>query len=175
VSAKTADVLTHPRSSIFDYKALSQYDDYVFVMAWGAKWATSPAGPQDDLPWVQDVAAYVATMPLKDKFVLGTMLYGMDWPAGGGPDNPGVGRHFPEIQALAARPGATNVFDPGVGSMHLHYTDDAGVPHDVWYSDAPAVGLRTALARRHGLKIGFWRAGQEDPRVWNDPNIAPGS
>ena len=32
-----------------------------------------------------------------------------------------------------------------------------------------------ALARDRGLGIGFWRLGHEDQRIWDDPQIAPGS
>ena len=84
VSSKISDVPNHPRSTAFDYVALSQYNDYVFVMAWGIHWATSAPGAQDDASWVRQVADYVATMANKPKFVMGTMLYGFDWPAGGG-------------------------------------------------------------------------------------------
>ena len=31
------------------------------------------------------------------------------------------------------------------------------------------------LARERGLGIGFWRLGEEDQRVWDDPQIAPGT
>jgi spore germination protein YaaH len=170
VSGKVSDVRDHPRSSAFDYEALARYDDYVFVMAWGIHWAASAPGAQDDFTWVRQVRDYVATMPLKQKFVMGTMLYGMDWPAGG----QGVALHYAEIEALIARYGATPVFDPDKRAWHLTYTDASGVAHDVWYSDASAVGDRVALAAEQGLKSGFWRIGQEDERIWSDPRLPAG-
>jgi spore germination protein YaaH len=111
-------------------------------------------------------------MPYKEKWVMGTMLYGMDWPAGGGPSNPGTALHYSEIQALISRTGATPVFDETRRSWHLAYADSAGVAHDLWYSDAPAVGDRVALARERGMKVGFWRIGQEDERIWADARLA---
>jgi spore germination protein YaaH len=102
---------------------------------------------------------------------MGTMLYAMDWPAGGGSAHPAAGIHYADVQALIARTGATPVFDPDRNSWHLAYKDGAGVPHDVWYSDAPAVGDRVGLARERGLGVGFWRIGQEDTRIWNDPRL----
>jgi spore germination protein YaaH len=171
VSGKFRDVPNHPRSTAFDYQALSQYDDYVFVMAWGIHYATSAPGAQDDLSWVRQVADYVASMPNKQKFVMGTMLYGFDWPSGGGPGHPATALHYDEIQALAAQYGVQPVYDAGMDSWHLAYTDASGVPHDVWYSDAPVVARRVALARERGLGIGFWRIGQEDERIWTDPAV----
>jgi hypothetical protein len=39
---------------------------------------------------------------------------------------------------------------------------------------AVGVGDRVALARERGLKVGFWRLGQEDERVWSDPRLPIG-
>lgn len=176
VSAKTRDVLNHPRSTAFDYLKLTEHADWLFVMAWGIHWATGTPGAQDELPWVKQVRDYVVSLRRPQKFVMGTMLYGMDWPAGGGPLNPGVGRYYSEIQALAAAHAATPTYDPVKGSWRLLYTDEAGVGHEAWFSDAQTVGDRVALADDAGLGIGFWRVGQEDERIWSDPRIpqAPG-
>ena len=78
----------HPRSTFFDYAALSQQADWIFVMAWGIHWRTSAPGAQDDIGWLRQVVSYVATMPQRGRFVLGMQLYGMDWPNGGGAANP---------------------------------------------------------------------------------------
>ena len=50
-----------------------------------------------------------------------------------------------------------------------------GVPHEVWYPDAATISRRVQLARERGLGIGFWRLGREDQRIWDDPQIAPGT
>jgi spore germination protein YaaH len=170
VSAKTEDVPNHPRSTFFDYKELVKSNDYVFVMAWGVHWATSAPGPQDDFSWVRQVVDYVSTMPNREKFVMGTMLYGMDWANGGREANPGQGLHYSEIQALIARTGARPEFDPTRNAWHLAYSE-GGTPHDLWYSDANAVGDRMALARDRGMGVGFWRIGQEDEGIWSHPRL----
>jgi spore germination protein YaaH len=99
------------------------------------------------------------------------MLYGMDWAGDGGADQPGEGRHYGEVQALSARYGVTPTFDPAVDAWTLKYTDASGVPRTVWYPDATTIGNRIAIARDRGLGVGFWRLGQEDDRVWNDPRL----
>jgi len=172
VSAKTVDVMGHPRSTAFDYVELSKHVDAVFVMAWGIHWATSAPGAQDDISWVRRVADYVASLPRKEKFVMGTMLYGMDWPNGGGSiANEATGRYFDDITALSARYGAAPVYSPEKDSWQLNYTDESGVPHEVWYSDASNVANRMQIARERGLGIGFWRLGQEDTRIWQHPLV----
>jgi spore germination protein YaaH len=174
-SAKTRETFTHPRSGIFDYDRLSRAVDWVFVMAWGLHWSTSRPGPQDDLGWVTGIADYVASMPLKHKFVYGTNLYAMDWPNGGGPANEATAWQYGDIVPHLPGRGATIALDPAADNFHATYTDAAGVHHDVWYPDATTTARRIRLAHARGIgAIGFWRLGLEDQRLWDDPLLAPG-
>jgi spore germination protein YaaH len=174
VSPKASDVTTG-RPGIFDYVALGAAVDTVFVMNWGKHWSTSAPGAIAHLPWATGVADYVATMRDKHKFVLGTDLYGFDWPAGGGAAHPATPLEFADVENLIAAVGATPVFDPVGGAPHFSYTDSQGVGHDVWYTDARTVAQHVRLARARGLGIGFWRLGREDQTVWDDPLLAPGT
>ena len=79
------------------------------------------------------------------------------------------------MQALIAAHGATPVLDPVSDAWTFSYTDAGGVSHEVWYPDAATIARRVTLARDRGLGIGFWRLGEEDQRVWDDPQIAPGT
>jgi spore germination protein YaaH len=174
VSAKYQHTTTG-RSGFYDYEALGQVADRVFVMNWGWHWTTSAPGAPDDMELCRKVADYVAAMPNRSKYVLGTQMYGMDWPNGGGPSNRATPLEYAEVQALIARYGAQPALDPAADAWTFKYTDAAGVPHEVWYPDAATIARRVALARERGLGIGFWRLGREDQRVWSDPQIAPGS
>ncbi len=172
VSPKSSDVPNHPRSTFFDYQALSQYADWIFVMAWGIHWTSSAPGPQDDLVWTRMILDYIDTMPNKGRFVLGAQLYGMDWPNGGGTANPGTAYEYSGIQALIARVAAVPRRDAATDAWTFSYSE-SGVSHEVWYSDADTTHTRIQLARDHGLGIGFWRLGNEDQRLWSDPLLAP--
>jgi spore germination protein YaaH len=174
VSAKTADASTG-RSAFYDYAALAAAADTVFVMNWGKHWSTSAPGAIADLPWARSVADYVATMPQKQRFVLGFGLYGMDWPAGGGAAHPATPLEFDDVMNLVDAVGATPITDATAGAPHFSYTDAQGVAHDVWYTDAATVAAQLALARERGLGVGFWRLGREDQRIWDDPLLAPGA
>ncbi|HMJ03802.1 MAG TPA: glycosyl hydrolase family 18 protein [Conexibacter sp.] len=175
-SGKARETFTHPRSGIFDYDRLSRAADWVFVMAWGLHWSTSAPGPQDDATWVRGIADYVATMPLKQRFVYGTNLYAMDWPNGGGPANEATAYQYGDIVPRLPQLGAAIALDPAADNYHATYTDAAGVPHDVWYPDAETTARRMRLARERGIgAIGFWRLGFEDQRLWEDPLLAPGA
>ncbi len=173
-SPKFKDQPSHPRSGFFDYDALAQQADTIFVMSWGIHWSTSAPGAIDDLPWATQVANYVAGRTNKQRFVLGYGMYGMDWPAGGGPSHPGTALEYADVIELAARYGAVPVVDPVSGAPHFSYTDGAGVPHDVWYTDGASLAQRIELARARGLGIGFWRLGREDNSIWQHPLLQAG-
>ena len=174
VSAKFEHTTTG-RSGLYDYEALAHTADTVFVMNWGWHWTTSEPGAPDDLEFCRRVADYVATMPNRSRFVLGTQLYGMDWAGGGGPTSPAVALEHADIQALMSRYGTIPALDPLADAWVFAYTDGAGTYHEVWYPDAATIGRRVRLARDRGLGIGFWRLGREDPEVWTDPLIAAGT
>ena len=176
VSAKTSDVQNHPRSTFFDYLGLSEHADHLVVMAWGIHWATSGPGAQDRLDWWTQVADYVATMPRKERFVMGLQLYGMDWVNGGGPGNPATAHEYDGVQALLAKTRATPAYDQGAGAMHFSYTDAAGASHEVWYTDAATQATRLLLAKARGLGgVAFWRLGREHQLLWANPMLAPGA
>lgn len=174
-SAKNRDSLTHPRSGIFDYPRISQDADWVVVMVWGLHWSTSTPGAQDELPWARSVADYVATVPLHHKFIYGTNLYAMDWPAGGGPAHRAETEQYGELVPRLPSLGAVTLLDTSVDGMHATYTDAGGIGHDVWFPDAGTTGRRLQMAADRGFGgVGFWRLGMEDQRVWDNPLIAPG-
>ncbi|WP_411278324.1 glycosyl hydrolase family 18 protein, partial [Gaiella sp.] len=173
VSAKFKDVRNHPRSTFYDYDALSQHADVILVMAWGIHWATSTPGAIDDLPWVVKVADYVAARPRRDRFVLGFGLYGFDWAQGGGSAHPGTPLEHEDIVALAARVGATTTVDPTAQAPTFRYIEADGTPHEVWYVDAVSLNLRLEVARSRGLNIALWRLGREDRAIWSLPAIQP--
>jgi spore germination protein YaaH len=163
------------RSAFYDYAALGRVADRVFVMNWGWHWETSDPGAPDDMEMCRKVADYVASMPNKSRFVLGTQLYGLDWANGGGPQNRAAALEHTDVSALIARYGAQPVLDPLSDSWVFDYVDSAGARHEVWFPDAATIARRIRLARERGLGVGFWRLGEEDPRIWNDAQIAAGS
>jgi spore germination protein YaaH len=174
VSAKYEHTTTG-RSGLYDYAGLGRVADRVFVMNWGWHWSTSEPGPIDDIELSRKVADYVASMPNPSRFVLGTNLYGMDWPNGGGPANKATALEYADVRALIARYGATPALDPQADAWMFSYRDAAGTLHEVWYPDAATVGRRVEMARNRGLGIGFWRLGAEDQNVWGNPLLAPGT
>jgi spore germination protein YaaH len=168
----TTKTPTSGRAAFYDYPGLGAVADTVFVMNWGKHWSTSVPGALADLPWATAVANFIATMPNKSRYVLGAGLYGMDWAAGGGPAHPATPLEHADVMNLIAAVGAAPVIDPVANAPHFSYTDAAGVPHDVWYTNATSMDALIRLAYDRGLGFGVWRLGREDPGIWQHPLLA---
>jgi spore germination protein YaaH len=171
------DGVTHEDAAIgtglYDDRALAASADYVFVIAWGTHWEGSAAGPIAPLSYVEEVAGYLAALPNAGRFVLGAPLYGLDWPAGGGPDHPATALRDASVTALARSVGAKPVRERSVDEMTFAYTQD-GVEHSVWYMDARAVADRLRIGRKEGLAVGVWRLGGEDQALWSSAPVLEG-
>ncbi len=172
VTAKYYNI-TSGRAAMYNDAALSASSDYIFVLDWGLHWTTSAPGGIDEMPWFKRVAEYTATMPNREKFILGMPMYGIDWADGGGPANPGVPMEYNEIEALEGAYGATPEWDAEAQDPHFSYTDGAGVSHQVWYTDAESIDARVALAQSLGLGVGLWHLGSEDQSIWELPALVP--
>jgi spore germination protein YaaH len=168
IGAKTGPTTTG-RSGFFDYPALGAICDRLFVMAWDLHWATSPAGAISDVTWVKKIIAYVVTVPNSSRFIIGTQLYGFDWPLGGR----ATPLEYDDMTALQASLGAPTLWDPLGQEPFFRYTDGAGVSHTAYYANAQSVQGRLGQARAAGLGVGLWRLGDEDQETWNIPSLNP--
>ena len=168
VSAKTGPVLTG-RAGFYDYPALAAQCDRLFTMAWDFHWATSPAGGISDVTWVAKIINYIKTVPNASRFIIGTQLYGFDWPLGAR----ATPLEWDDMTALQASLGAPTQWDPIAQEPFFTYTDTAGIPHTAYYATAQSVQGRLGLARAAGLGVGLWRLGDEDQETWNIPSLNP--
>ncbi|HXB65165.1 MAG TPA: fibronectin type III domain-containing protein [Solirubrobacteraceae bacterium] len=173
VTAKTSNV-TSGRAAMYNDAALAEVSDWVFVLDWGLHWTTSTPGGLAELPWFTKVADYVATMPDRNKFVLGMPLYGLDWPGGGGPANPATALEYANVVAEESQWATVGEWEPTAAEPHFSYTDSNGVPHTVWYMDQQAIAVRAQLAESLGLGIGLWHLGAEDQSIWELPQLSAG-
>jgi spore germination protein YaaH len=168
VGAKTGATTTG-RSGFFDYPALGTICDRLFVMAWDLHWSTSPAGPISDATWVQKIIAYIKTVPNSSRFIIGTQLYGFDWPLGAR----ATPLEFDDMTVLQTGLGAPAQWDAVAQEPYFAYTDNAGISHTAYYANAQSVQGRLGQARAAGLGVGLWRLGDEDQETWNIPSLNP--
>jgi spore germination protein len=159
-------------TGFYDDRALAAVADTVFVLAWGAHWEGSAPGAIAPLSTAAATASYLASLPDASHFVLGAPMYGLDWPAGGGPAHPATAYQYANVVALAHAEHAHVRRDPASGELTFEYIDAAGVVHQVWYMDTTAVLALLRIASQHGLATGLWRLGEEDQTIWSSSQIA---
>ena len=168
VGAKTGATLTG-RNGFYDYPALAAICDHLFVMAWDLHWATSPAGPISDATWVHQVISYITTVPNASRFIIGTQLYGFDWPAG----TRATPLEWDDMTALQTSLSAPLQWNAVAQEPYFTYTDTAGTSHTAYFANAQSVQGRLGQARAAGLGVGLWRLGDEDQATWNIPALTP--
>jgi spore germination protein YaaH len=164
VYGKTNDVLDpgweYPAGQ--DWTALSQYADFIKIMAYGQH---SSSKPNSRFTYLNDVLNY-AKSKISDhkKIIIGMPWYAQDYFAG---DYDSFGSDTVQ-SILAANPGITPTRDTTSGEMTFSYTS-GGVVHNIWYTDGPAWAAKVQyVVQNHPTIGGFaqWSVGEEDPKVW---------
>lgn len=169
VSAKTSDNDTWPGPGGQDWRVIGRVADSVKIMAYDYHWSTSAAGPIAPLGWLTKIVDYAAaTIPPRRQFY-GLPWYGYDW-AGKNAHNLTYDTAMQIVDFNASRIAR----DPASAELTFRYdncSEPTCVPHEVWFQDAESYRAKVnALLRGHPWIGGFamWRAGSEDPSVWND-------
>lgn len=159
VHAKTSSSSNWKGPGSQDWPRLGAAADSIKIMAYDYHWATSEAGPVAPLDWIESVAAYaVSTIPAK-KVRIALPWYGYDWSTSGG-----KGVTWKEAVALAQSKGAVVGRDVN-GEATFTYGSNV-----VFYQDRESYRRKVdRIVTRYPGIGGFahWRAGGEDPEVWD--------
>lgn len=142
-----------------DYRALGETADWVLLMTyeWGYKYGPPMAvAPVDK---VRQVIEYAVTEIPPEKISMGIPNYGYDWPL---PFVQGTTRAatIGNVEAVrtAIKYGAVIRFNETSMSPFFHYTDEAGVPHEVWFEDVRSLQAKFDLIDEFGLRgPGYWQ------------------
>lgn len=150
----------------YDYAALGAAADRFKIMTYGysGPWSSAP-GPIAPTDWIRRVLDYAVTVVPASKIQIGIPFYGYDWPANGGTVRSVT---YPRAQTLLARSPGGVVYEPTRGEAHFTYTDDSGVSHTVWFSEARSVAAKAALVKQYGLRgLSIWALGYGDVSLWD--------
>lgn len=161
------------RNGSQDYAALGAASDWMRIMVYDWNWQTAPnAGPIAPYWWIDSVSAYAASVVTPSKIILGSALWGYDWPINAGTTVNGVTSGaanvltYAQVQALLATYSITPTWDPNNAAYWFRYTAGAQL-REVWYEDARSIGFKVDVILARGLGgIMFWRLGNEDPAIW---------
>lgn len=173
-NGKIVQVALHPKSgderndSRYDYqdwRAISDYADQVYIMAYGEHYDEGPPGPVASVPWVDKIIKYTKSFDLPlHKFYLGIPLYGYDWAEG---NDQAAGLTWQQVENLLAKLQIVPKFDDDAQTPYFEYIEKS-VSHEVWYEDQKSIAAKVSLADKAGFAgVTFWRLGGEDPKVWD--------
>ncbi len=160
----------------YDFEQLSNYNDYVILMAYDENSESTPAGPISDQKWVEDAVDQAAKKMDSKKIILGLAGYGYDWATwtdkDGETEKEVKDRTYAEAIDQARISNAVIDFDNDNYNLHYTYTEklyDANSPikkHEVWFTDAATTFNIMRFADEYGLAgTALWRMGSEDPRI----------
>ncbi|MGE5598316.1 MAG: glycoside hydrolase family 18 protein [Bacteroidota bacterium] len=167
VAPKWADFPNAPWVGAFDYAALGQLVDFMYIMTYEWGWVGGPPGPVAPVNLVRRVLEYAAGLVPSARIMQGIPLYGYDWPLPDTPETLATTVDPQQALVLAAARGAAIQFDPVAQVPNFTYTDAAGAGHVVWFEDARSVRAKYEATRDFGLGgAGFWQLFNDFPQNW---------
>jgi peptidoglycan-N-acetylglucosamine deacetylase len=166
----------------YDFEQLSNYNDYVVLMAYDEYSQSTLPGPISDQKWVEDALDQAAKKMDSKKIILGLAGYGYNWATWRNKDGETEKEvntcTYSEAIDQAKISNAVIDFDNDNYNLHYSYTEkqyDTNSPikkHEVWFTDAATTFNIIRFADEYGLAgTALWRMGSEDPRIWSFYNL----
>lgn len=148
-------------NDVYDYARIAPYVDRIFVMAYDLHWGGGPAGPVASLEWGQRVAQHSLRVIGPEKLVMGIPLYGRAWAS----QNHHRALIYSSTQRLIQTHNVSEVRrENGIPTFNYN----ANISVTVYFEDVYSLSARMELYKSMNVRaIGFWRVGQETPRLWN--------
>lgn len=158
----TQDII--PFNEDYDYKSLSNYNDYLFLMAYDEHSSDGKPGDISSQKWMEAAVGQMAKVVPAKKIILGMAGYGYDWPEKGA----GVTVTYQEALSNARESEAAVDFNNDTYNLNYSYYDDSDKLHEVYFTDAGTNFNTLRFATEFGLAgTALWRLGSEDSRLWD--------
>ena len=147
-------------NDVYDYALIAPYVDKIFVMGYDQHWSGGPAGPIASLQWGRSVVNHSLNTIGREKLVMGIPLYGRAWADA----NHHRALIYSTSQRLIENHNAEVRRENGIPTFN--YNVNIGVR--VYFEDEYSLSSRMEMYKSMNVRaIGFWRLGQETPRMWN--------
>ena len=151
-----------------DYAAIGAASDGVLLMTYEWGYTYGPPMAVAPLPNVRAVLDYAVTEIPSEKIFLGIPNYGYDWPL---PFVQGTTRaqsiSNQRAIELAIQHNIAIQYDETAQSPFFHYTDAAGVVHEVLFEDARSLSAKLKLIAEYGFRgVGFWNLMRPFSQTW---------
>ena len=170
----------------YDYKKLSDYNDYVILMAYDQYSSVETgAGPISAQKWIEEALDWTASRIDSKKIILGIAGYGYDWTT----DEEGekVVNEMTYAQAINQAKISNSTIDYDDDSYNLHFSyieehldettkDTVKVKHDIWFTDASTTFNVLRFSDEYPTAgTALWHLGGEDSRMWVYYNLNLGN
>ncbi|KAF0242529.1 MAG: glycosyl transferase family [Chitinophagaceae bacterium] len=153
-----------PFNDDYDYKTLSKYNDYLFLMAYDENTSDTKPGPISGQKWIEAAVDQLAAKVPLQKIVLCIAAFGYDWPKGG----IGTDVTYQQAVTIAKESEGKIIYDNDSYNLHFSYYDDNDHPREVHFTDAATNFNTLRFVTEYGLAgTSLWRMGSEDSRLWD--------
>jgi len=158
---KYADWPDRPWVGAFDYAALGEIVDFMFIMTYEWGWIGGPPNAIAPLPLVRRVLEYALELVPADKIVMGMPVYGYNWELPDTPENVAQTVCLNQAWQLAINFGSQIQWSEYAQSPYFTYTDEQGKNHEVWFEDVKSHYQKYLLAEKSGIRgVGYWQLNQ---------------
>jgi cellulose synthase/poly-beta-1,6-N-acetylglucosamine synthase-like glycosyltransferase/peptidoglycan/xylan/chitin deacetylase (PgdA/CDA1 family)/spore germination protein YaaH len=154
----------NPTDEGVTYKDISQYYDFIFLMAYNEHSPDDAPGSNSSLNFVENSLDAAMKDVASDKIVLCVGSYGFDWQKG----KSGERITYQGLISRAKEYNEPVYFDFAKSDLTLYYYDDEGNEHEAHCNDAAGTFniMRTAQDY-NAAGVSLWYLGSGDERIWN--------
>ncbi|MGN6265199.1 MAG: glycosyltransferase [Ginsengibacter sp.] len=159
-----------PKNDDYDYKKLSDYNDYILLMAYDEYNGSTGPGPISAQKWIEDALSWTSDRVNPEKIILGVGAFGYSWTDGKIDSLPLT---YNEAINRAKSVNAKIIYDDDSYNLHYNYItqsedDSTDIQnHEVWFTDAATTFNILRFSDEFPTAgTALWRLGSEDPRTW---------
>ncbi|MFT3933250.1 MAG: glycosyltransferase [Chitinophagaceae bacterium] len=163
--AVSQDVI--PFNDDYNFKELTKYNDYIFLMAYDQFNDSTGPGPVSSQKWIEAAVDKAAKDIPAEKLILCMAAYGYDWMKYKKDSTPNT-VSFQDALKIARESEGKIDFDNDSYNLSYSYYDDEDSVHNVFFTDAATNFNTLRFATEYNLSgVAIWRLGTEDSRLWN--------
>ncbi len=162
-----------PKNNDYDYKKLSDYNDYVVLMGYDQFNNSTGPGPISSQKWIEDAVSWTAEKVDPSKIILGIAGFGYDWP--NVKHDTIITYTYNDAINKAKALNAKIIYDNDSYNLRFKYgyeeADAEGnvdtTIHEVWFTDAATTFNILRFSDEFPVAgTALWRLGSEDQRMW---------
>jgi len=147
-------------NDVYDYERIKPLVDKIFIMAYDEHWSGGPPGSVASLRWCRSVADYSMRVIGSEKLVMGIPFYGRAWEE----QNHHRALIYTTTEKLINTYNIKEIKREN-GIPTFDYIPNVNVK--VYYEDEYSISARMEMYKSMKINaVGFWRIGQETPKVW---------